>query len=183
MLSARDRRETEQRPVNHRCSWWTTNRWPAAVWHGFLSHEGFPVECAADGLEALDRLALRRFDHVVLDLQMPRMDGLEVLARLGGRSDRPRVVVCSGAGAEELETARRLGADAALAKPVPLDQLLTLLRAPRPADRSAGDRSAPERSSPDRSVSDRLLRSGSRLGLAALPGLPALPASVPERKP
>lgn len=71
----------------------------------------------AAGLEAIDRL---RPDLVLLDLEMPRMDGLEVLARLRPRRSRPRVIVCSTLtrrGAEITLDALAAGATDYVAKP------------------------------------------------------------------
>ena len=58
-----------------------------------LKAAGYGVATARDGAAALARLASARFDLVLLDVWMPGMDGLEVLARLRGMPSRPRVVV------------------------------------------------------------------------------------------
>jgi len=55
---------------------------------------------ATDGYQALSVLGAVRPDVIVLDLKMPRMDGMDFLQRLSRRSPRPKVVVCSGAFTE-----------------------------------------------------------------------------------
>ncbi len=54
---------------------------------------GFETVVAKDGIEALALLKRRRFDLLLLDVWMPRMNGLDVLTSLGTRKHRPRVVV------------------------------------------------------------------------------------------
>lgn len=60
---------------------------------GVLSRAGFTTVTANDGLEAKERLRRGRFDLVLADVWMPRMNGLELLASLRGRKVKPRVVV------------------------------------------------------------------------------------------
>ena len=55
--------------------------------------EGYEVECAADGGEALHKLAGGHFDAVVLDVAMPRLDGLAVCRRMRERRDRTPVLM------------------------------------------------------------------------------------------
>ena len=49
-----------------------------------LEEEGYEVDCAYDGEEALECLRARPYDLVILDLMLPRVDGLEVLRRFRG---------------------------------------------------------------------------------------------------
>ena len=51
---------------------------------------------ATDGYQALSVLGAVRPDVIVLDIQMPRMDGMDFVRRLSRRSPRPKVIVCSG---------------------------------------------------------------------------------------
>jgi len=51
---------------------------------------------ATDGYQALSVLGSVRPNAIVLDLRMPRMDGMDFLQRLSRRSPRPKVIVCSG---------------------------------------------------------------------------------------
>jgi CheY-like chemotaxis protein len=84
------------------------------------------VEVAGDGERALDRLARARFEPggppqlVLLDLKMPRMDGLEVLRRIRGDEtalELPVVVLTSSERQEDREQALRLGATWFVCKP------------------------------------------------------------------
>jgi DNA-binding NarL/FixJ family response regulator len=82
---------------------------------------------AADGFEALELVETYDPDLLVLDLAMPRMDGLEVLQHLQSR-DRPPIVVLSGFKNEELlSRALSLGARAYVTKGMDIDQLPDLL--------------------------------------------------------
>jgi CheY-like chemotaxis protein/anti-sigma regulatory factor (Ser/Thr protein kinase) len=58
-----------------------------------LTREGWRVTVAKDGVEALNQLKRRRFTVMLLDVWMPRMNGLELLEKLRTRKQRPRVVV------------------------------------------------------------------------------------------
>ncbi len=51
---------------------------------------------ATDGYQALSVLGAVRPDVIVLDIRMPRMDGMDFVRRLSRRSPRPKVIVCSG---------------------------------------------------------------------------------------
>ncbi len=61
-----------------------------------LQRAGFSVTDVIDGVEALEQLRKGSFDLMLLDIRMPRMDGLEVLVRLRSESARPKVVVMTG---------------------------------------------------------------------------------------
>jgi DNA-binding response OmpR family regulator len=85
-----------------------------------LEREGLRVETAADGVEALERLARPGIDLVLLDLLMPRLNGHEVLARMRADSRLRHVPVIVVSGADETAEAVRcieLGADDFLPKP------------------------------------------------------------------
>jgi CheY-like chemotaxis protein len=85
-----------------------------------LERQGYRVEVAATGSEALDRLATEPFDLALLDLAMPGMDGFEVLARLKADRHMRFVPVVVAAAPEELDSAVRAlqsGAEDYLLKP------------------------------------------------------------------
>lgn len=61
-----------------------------------LERAGFSVTAASDGAEALQHMKHRKFDLVLLDVWMPHMTGLEVLARLKDQPGKPKVIVMTG---------------------------------------------------------------------------------------
>ena len=66
-----------------------------------LTNAGFTTNVAKDGVEALKTLQSKRFDLLLLDVWMPRMNGIELLAKLRTRKTRPRVVVMTSDDAPE----------------------------------------------------------------------------------
>jgi CheY-like chemotaxis protein/anti-sigma regulatory factor (Ser/Thr protein kinase) len=60
---------------------------------GLLAAAGYAVEMAADGNEALERMQAQPFDLILVDVWMPGMNGLDLIARLHSEAHRPRVVV------------------------------------------------------------------------------------------
>ncbi len=95
-----------------------------------LQLEGYEVALAADGAEALTALADRPADAVVLDVLMPRMDGLVACRRLRAGGDRTPVLMLT-ARVEVVDRVAGLdaGADDYLVKPFALEELLARLRA------------------------------------------------------
>ncbi len=90
-----------------------------------LSLEGFVVETAADGDEALDLMCRCKFDLVLLDIYMPRMNGLKVLEYMWTHGLHPPLIVLSGI--EDLDIATRcakLGAWDYLTKPYNFHELI-----------------------------------------------------------
>jgi DNA-binding response OmpR family regulator len=84
----------------------------------YLEHAGFEVTLAADGRSALDRVAARRPDLVVLDLMLPGIDGLEVCRRLRGRDPDLPVIMLTALGEEsDRVIGLSLGADDYVTKP------------------------------------------------------------------
>jgi DNA-binding response OmpR family regulator len=83
-----------------------------------LGVEGYDVECAGDGAEALQRLSGSRFDAVVLDVSMPRLDGLAVCRRMRERRDRTPVLMLTARDAVgDRVSGLDAGADDYLVKP------------------------------------------------------------------
>jgi len=66
-----------------------------------LKHEGFSVKLALNGKEALDILSKEKFDLVLLDLMMPKLDGFGVLDGLKNIQNKTPVIVVSNLGQEE----------------------------------------------------------------------------------
>jgi two-component system, OmpR family, response regulator MprA len=95
-----------------------------------LGIEGYAVECAGDGAEALRRMAGGRFDAVVLDLAMPQVDGLTVCRRMRERRDRTPVLILTARDAVADRVAGLdAGADDYLVKPFALGELNARVRA------------------------------------------------------
>jgi DNA-binding response OmpR family regulator len=94
-----------------------------------LEDEGYKVERAADGQHALASIQTHAPDAVLLDVRIPKLDGVQVLnsvraSELDNRSHLP-IILMSGAATEaERETALAAGADDYLSKPFDLDALL-----------------------------------------------------------
>jgi CheY-like chemotaxis protein/anti-sigma regulatory factor (Ser/Thr protein kinase) len=94
-----------------------------------LSGAGFSTAAAKDGVEALELLKSRRFDLLLLDVWMPRMNGLDLLAQLRNRKHRPRVIVMTSDDAPQtLLTAVREQAFTYVHKPVESLALLQTVR-------------------------------------------------------
>jgi two-component system copper resistance phosphate regulon response regulator CusR len=95
-----------------------------------LHARGFAVETAQDGAEALTLLNGLPFDVVVLDLMMPRVDGVQVLKALKPKTAKPRILVLSARDqVQDRVDALNLGADDYLVKPFAFDELLARLQA------------------------------------------------------
>jgi two-component system response regulator MprA len=95
-----------------------------------LRLEAYEVELAADGREALDRLAAAPLDAVVLDVAMPGVDGLEVCRRMRGAGDRTPVLMLTARDTVDDRVAGLdAGADDYLVKPFSLRELKARLRA------------------------------------------------------
>jgi CheY-like chemotaxis protein len=94
-----------------------------------LRSAGYAVETAADGAAALARVRRKKFDLVLLDVWMPGMDGLTVLARLREEPSQPRVVVMTADDTSEtLLRAIRAQAHRFVSKPFEPKQLVELVR-------------------------------------------------------
>ena len=102
------------------------------VYGQYLAQQGYRVVTAEDGVDALLRVRTCRPDIILMDLQMPRLDGWEAIRQL--KSDPrtasiPVVAVSAYAHDAERSEARAAGADASLTKPCMPAQLLMMVRA------------------------------------------------------
>ncbi len=93
-----------------------------------LEHEGYEVDVAHDGLEGLEK-ALKEPDLVILDLMLPRMDGLELTKRLRAKSNVPVIMLTARDRVPDRVAGLDLGADDYLTKPFSTDELLARVRA------------------------------------------------------
>ncbi|MDP2931463.1 MAG: response regulator transcription factor [Chloroflexota bacterium] len=94
-----------------------------------LAYEGYTVDTAADGAEALGKARDREPDLVVLDIMMPGIDGLEVSKRLRQASDVPILMLTARSSVADRVAGLDSGADDYLVKPFAFDELLARVRA------------------------------------------------------
>ena len=95
-----------------------------------LRHNGYEADAAYDGVQALEMLADGSYDALVLDIMMPKMDGIEVLRRL--RADGNRIPVIMLSAKSDVETkvdGLDSGANDYLTKPFETQELLARIRA------------------------------------------------------
>lgn len=97
----------------------------------YLEREGFIVRQARDGLEALTSIERRAPDLIVLDLMLPHIDGLEVMRRVRGGSDREVPVIMLTARSQETDRiyGLELGADDYVTKPFSPAELVARVKA------------------------------------------------------
>lgn len=90
-----------------------------------LEDQGYQTVRARDGIEALEHLAQERFSLVLLDIRMPRMDGMEVLKKVNERFPSLPVIMMTAHGSEPIAVeAMKQGASDYVAKPFDTDDLL-----------------------------------------------------------
>ena len=95
----------------------------------YLTNEGYRVETAADGQEALEKARRFRPDLVVLDLMMPRMDGWEVCRRLRKESNVPVIMLTARTDDVDKIVGLELGADDYVTKPFNPRELVARVKA------------------------------------------------------
>jgi DNA-binding response OmpR family regulator len=95
-----------------------------------LAREGFAVDVSADGEGGLSQARSNPYDVLVLDLMLPRLDGMEVLARLRDKPDRPHVLVLTARDRlHDRVRGLNAGADDYLVKPFAFEELLARIHA------------------------------------------------------
>lgn len=90
----------------------------------YLKSRGYDVAYAENGLDAMEKLGMENFNLVMTDLNMPYMDGLELIKRLRSEpalKDMPVLMVTTEADEEERQKAMEAGANGYLVKPVTAD--------------------------------------------------------------
>jgi len=98
-----------------------------------LKMEGYEVEHAIDGMVGYNAATSAHPDLIVTDIQMPRMDGIEMIKRIRGSdiSETP-IIVMSAYGKRLIDDALEAGADAYVEKPIDLDNFLATIKAKLP---------------------------------------------------
>jgi two-component system response regulator MprA len=95
-----------------------------------LAIKGFVVSTADCGERALEQIALHVYDVIVLDIQMPDIDGIAVCQRLRGDGDlTPVLMLTARDGVQDRVLGLHVGADDYLVKPFALDELIARIRA------------------------------------------------------
>jgi two-component system response regulator HydG len=95
---------------------------------GFLEHAKLEVDEAVDGVDALEKIESKGYDLVVTDIQMPRMDGLELLKKIRQRAAPPKVVVITAHGSERHAVeAIQAGAFDYFKKPFEVDEMMAVV--------------------------------------------------------
>jgi DNA-binding NtrC family response regulator len=94
-----------------------------------LSFEGFKIDEAADGVEAIKKIKENNYDCILCDIKMPKMDGLEVLEQTReAKPDIPFIVISGHGNIETAVEAVKKGAYDFISKPPDLNRLLITLR-------------------------------------------------------
>ncbi|PKM73166.1 MAG: DNA-binding response regulator [Firmicutes bacterium HGW-Firmicutes-16] len=94
-----------------------------------LKHNNYSVDAVYDGLEALDYLQAENYDGVILDIMMPKMDGLTVLKKLREKgSDLPVLMLTAKSEIDDRVMGLDSGADDYLTKPFATKELLARIR-------------------------------------------------------
>lgn len=94
-----------------------------------LEKEGYEVVTASDGREALDCFARQPFDLVILDVMMPRVDGLEVCKRIRARTTVPIIMLTAKSEEGDRVLGLEIGADDYITKPFSLREFRSRVRA------------------------------------------------------
>jgi DNA-binding response OmpR family regulator len=94
-----------------------------------LRKEGYDVVQATDGRQALDRFDEQSFDLVVLDLMLPRIDGLEVCRRLRGMSSVPIIILTAKSEEIDKVVGLEIGADDYITKPFSMREFSSRVKA------------------------------------------------------
>lgn len=89
-----------------------------------LEDEGFTIETAANGKEALEKIEVMQPELILLDLKMPIMTGTEVLEQLNSKGIQKKVIMMTAYGEEDIqETIRYQGVCGYINKPFDLDEV------------------------------------------------------------
>lgn len=93
-----------------------------------LEGEGYEVDTAGDGDEAIDIVQKKQFNLVLLDIKMPKVDGFEVLKFIKDKSPHVKVIMLTGfADLKNAIESKKLGAEDFVSKPYYLVDLLTTI--------------------------------------------------------
>jgi len=92
-----------------------------------LSDEGYVVELAVSGRDAVEKMEQQQYDIIITDIVMPNKEGLETITEIRRLQENVKIIAISGGGrfgnTDYLEIAERFGADKTFHKPLDLDNL------------------------------------------------------------
>ena len=100
------------------------------VARAMLEQAGMEVEEAINGVEAVDKVQEKQYDLIVMDIQVPEMDGYEATQAIRGFSNystTPIVAMTANAMAEDIEQSTAAGMNGHISKPIQLDQVISVL--------------------------------------------------------
>jgi DNA-binding response OmpR family regulator len=109
-----------------------------------LRKDGYHVTSALDGGEALQRFEEGRFDLVILDLMLPRLDGVEVCRQLRSRSQVPIIMLTAKGSETDKVAGLEVGADDYITKPFSMREFRSRVKAALRRSRMAGETVADE---------------------------------------
>jgi DNA-binding response OmpR family regulator len=109
-----------------------------------LRKDGYLVTAAQDGHEALQRFSEGRFDLVILDLMLPRLDGVEVCRELRARSQVPIIMLTAKGSETDKVAGLEVGADDYITKPFSMREFRSRVKAALRRSRMAGEPASDE---------------------------------------
>ncbi|WP_164683991.1 response regulator transcription factor [Vibrio maerlii] len=95
----------------------------------FLTTQGFEVECASNGLEAIQKLKQFQPNLILLDIMMPLMDGYKFIQKLRETNETPVIVISAKQQEEDIVAGFEMGADDYIVKPFRMMELLVRVKA------------------------------------------------------
>jgi two-component system, OmpR family, response regulator len=104
-----------------------------------LRKDGYHVTSAHDGREALDRFDEARFDLVILDLMLPKLDGVQVCRELRSRSQVPIIMLTAKGSETDKVAGLEVGADDYITKPFSMREFRSRVKAALRRSRMAGE--------------------------------------------
>jgi two-component system chemotaxis response regulator CheY len=96
-----------------------------------LRKAGYEVAEAVDGKDALDKIGKHKFDMIITDLNMPNLDGIQLIAavrKLAGCSFVPILMLTTESQAEKKDAGRKAGATGWIVKPFNAEQLVSVVQ-------------------------------------------------------
>lgn len=97
--------------------------------YDLLVANGYNVNCVTDGAQAVAELSSKNYDLLILDLQMPKLSGFEVLKFIQEKKISTKILVVSAcAMASEIEKAKELGCEEFITKPIRINEFINAVK-------------------------------------------------------